>query len=473
MEPYRLHHPGVHAYERMDMHLPYERMRMQQHRMYHHAPPAVYPQFRPSPIEAIPQYEPRQTQLESSGDSEMMSSTTIEGKKRLIIFPRRKAGQRERDINNVAPVHLTLETIEDIADVPLLVAAKQLGISKTALKNACRHLGLERWPFRRRMQNARLQNKAAEKAASQLREAAAAATAADARGGATSYTVSQRNPQAPSSQGQRAQIVKEEEASTSDSSSDGKSRSTSSHRSEGAASSLSQPSERSSSSSDFYQDAERLGAFYSALTTPNASTVTSGDDQASPTNQRPPRRNPAGPRFDAVPDPSHFRAAAGPRCAPKHQLLQHQQQHLMAAQRAREERMRLEREEDWIDARVRGASPHLHGDDKFRSSPLLTGNIAEEVIQMPSQFALKMPHHEAAAHSAHSSSHVQQQQIERGMNNAVHPAEMPVREAKVELSTGLSNAEMSWVMEEEHSMWGEDVDCSYSLPVMYQPIGNC
>lgn len=78
-----------------------------------------------------------------------------EVKKELVIFPRRKAGQSKRQADNEAPVKLTPESLEAIANIPLVAAAKKLGISKTALKNACRNLGLKRWPFRRRREDAR------------------------------------------------------------------------------------------------------------------------------------------------------------------------------------------------------------------------------------------------------------------------------------------------------------------------------
>jgi len=130
-------------------------------------------------------------------------------KKELVIFPRRKAGQSKRQSDNEvhkhtyftvqtnkihvhhtellramvtcssnlivfedtkhldidrythtpthtqAPVKLTPDILEEIASIPLVAAAQKLGISKTALKNACRNLGLKRWPFRRRREDAR------------------------------------------------------------------------------------------------------------------------------------------------------------------------------------------------------------------------------------------------------------------------------------------------------------------------------
>ncbi|EKX35142.1 hypothetical protein GUITHDRAFT_118689 [Guillardia theta CCMP2712] len=67
----------------------------------------------------------------------------------LQIFPRRKAGQSKRDHGSNTAVVLSLEILQSFSEVPLVQAAKKLGISKTALKSACRTLGLERWPFRK------------------------------------------------------------------------------------------------------------------------------------------------------------------------------------------------------------------------------------------------------------------------------------------------------------------------------------
>jgi len=63
------------------------------------------------------------------------------------IFPRRKAGQHRKD--GQGPVFITLEVLESMAEVPLSDAAKQLGVSTTAMKKACRKLGVQRWPYRK------------------------------------------------------------------------------------------------------------------------------------------------------------------------------------------------------------------------------------------------------------------------------------------------------------------------------------
>ena len=75
--------------------------------------------------------------------------TTDPAKMRLQIYPRRKAGQKKRESGTGTAVVVSLEVLNGFADIPLVHAAKKLGISKTALKSACRTLGLERWPFRR------------------------------------------------------------------------------------------------------------------------------------------------------------------------------------------------------------------------------------------------------------------------------------------------------------------------------------
>ena len=61
------------------------------------------------------------------------------------VIPRRKAGQAGGDV--ASPVSITIETLERYSSVPLSKAAILLGISSTAMKKACRKLGLTRWPY--------------------------------------------------------------------------------------------------------------------------------------------------------------------------------------------------------------------------------------------------------------------------------------------------------------------------------------
>ena len=78
-----------------------------------------------------------------------MPNSTDVAEMRLQIYPRRKAGQKQREFSAGTAVILTLEVLQSYSNMPLVDASKKLGISKTALKSACRTLGLERWPFRR------------------------------------------------------------------------------------------------------------------------------------------------------------------------------------------------------------------------------------------------------------------------------------------------------------------------------------
>ena len=63
------------------------------------------------------------------------------------VHPRRKRGQIQ---NKQAPVYVTQETINMLKRLPLPQAAASIGMSATALQRACRKLGVQRWPFRRR-----------------------------------------------------------------------------------------------------------------------------------------------------------------------------------------------------------------------------------------------------------------------------------------------------------------------------------
>jgi hypothetical protein len=59
------------------------------------------------------------------------------------VFARGKArqdGKKQR-------VSVTLELLQDLGRHPLHMAADKLGISATALKGACRKLGISRWPY--------------------------------------------------------------------------------------------------------------------------------------------------------------------------------------------------------------------------------------------------------------------------------------------------------------------------------------
>ena len=66
------------------------------------------------------------------------------------VFPRRKPGHAKRDCSKdqmIGPVAVTMEILEGLASHSLPTAASKLGISATAMKKACRKLGISRWPY--------------------------------------------------------------------------------------------------------------------------------------------------------------------------------------------------------------------------------------------------------------------------------------------------------------------------------------
>ncbi|EKX38036.1 hypothetical protein GUITHDRAFT_154797 [Guillardia theta CCMP2712] len=66
-----------------------------------------------------------------------------------VVYPRQK---KEKDSYYVTPGPLFLdqELIEKYYHIPQCEAARQIGISLTCLKSACRKLGLRRWPYTRK-----------------------------------------------------------------------------------------------------------------------------------------------------------------------------------------------------------------------------------------------------------------------------------------------------------------------------------
>jgi hypothetical protein len=63
------------------------------------------------------------------------------------VFPRHKTCDDQRDFSVPVPVYVTLEALEQLSSLSLPKAASKLGISATAMKKACRKLGITRWPY--------------------------------------------------------------------------------------------------------------------------------------------------------------------------------------------------------------------------------------------------------------------------------------------------------------------------------------
>mmetsp|Transcript_2586 Transcript_2586/g.6188 ORF Transcript_2586/g.6188 Transcript_2586/m.6188 type:complete len:191 (-) Transcript_2586:1146-1718(-) len=65
------------------------------------------------------------------------------------VFPRRRRNEREIDTNRREEIVLTAADITNMFYMRQAEAAESLGISLTALKNACKQVGIEHWPYAR------------------------------------------------------------------------------------------------------------------------------------------------------------------------------------------------------------------------------------------------------------------------------------------------------------------------------------
>ena len=64
-----------------------------------------------------------------------------------VIFPRRKQGQHKKHGRKEGVV-VTMDILETVFHMPLHKACNELGVCATALKRACRKLGVQKWPYR-------------------------------------------------------------------------------------------------------------------------------------------------------------------------------------------------------------------------------------------------------------------------------------------------------------------------------------
>ena len=70
----------------------------------------------------------------------------IQMNKTAIVLPRKQNGE---GVASKDPVCLDMAKISSLFKMRQIDAAKHLGISLSALRNACRHVGLEKWPYSR------------------------------------------------------------------------------------------------------------------------------------------------------------------------------------------------------------------------------------------------------------------------------------------------------------------------------------
>jgi hypothetical protein len=90
----------------------------------------------------------RAVMMSSSGGSDHGRMNEPVGRHTVsTVFPRRKPNALRASNLALAPVSITLDILEQLASLSLPIAASKLGISATAMKNACRKLGISRWPY--------------------------------------------------------------------------------------------------------------------------------------------------------------------------------------------------------------------------------------------------------------------------------------------------------------------------------------
>ncbi|EKX38618.1 hypothetical protein GUITHDRAFT_154637 [Guillardia theta CCMP2712] len=102
------------------------------------------PPFLSSP--APPQTEPPSCQDRLQHDS--ISSQISSARVALVCPRKKKAGPGQSPRQPDDPVVLTRELLEGLFDRSLAAASEALGICPTAIKKACRRLGIDKWPFK-------------------------------------------------------------------------------------------------------------------------------------------------------------------------------------------------------------------------------------------------------------------------------------------------------------------------------------
>ena len=98
-------------------------------------------------------YELQQRRFAPSSSMHRLSSSPEPGDKERVLhkFPRRKQKQHsEGQAARTRRRRVTISKIEllKLFDLPLQKAASRLGLGTTAMKNACRELGISKWPYR-------------------------------------------------------------------------------------------------------------------------------------------------------------------------------------------------------------------------------------------------------------------------------------------------------------------------------------
>ncbi len=77
------------------------------------------------------------------------SATQVPELEFSVIFPRRKTVNANGKGCDGEPVFVTREFITPYFKMPMVAACAELGVCPTAMKKACRKLGIVKWPYRR------------------------------------------------------------------------------------------------------------------------------------------------------------------------------------------------------------------------------------------------------------------------------------------------------------------------------------
>ena len=78
-----------------------------------------------------------------------VSATQVPELEFSVIFPRRKTVNANGKGCDGEPVFVTREFITPYFKMPMVAACAELGVCPTAMKKACRKLGIVKWPYRR------------------------------------------------------------------------------------------------------------------------------------------------------------------------------------------------------------------------------------------------------------------------------------------------------------------------------------
>uniref|UniRef100_A0A7S0EGS5 RWP-RK domain-containing protein n=1 Tax=Hanusia phi TaxID=3032 RepID=A0A7S0EGS5_9CRYP len=93
---------------------------------------------------AVPRTPPIQLPVQDAAPDPQAASSRV-----ALVCPRkRKAGNGQSARQPDDPVVLTRELLEGLFDRSLASASEALGICPTAIKKACRRLGIDKWPYK-------------------------------------------------------------------------------------------------------------------------------------------------------------------------------------------------------------------------------------------------------------------------------------------------------------------------------------